>query len=212
MRKIFLGLLIITFCSKLHSLGKIEIPTNYLDIGKLHITNERDIYEIPLRYWKPEGVVRINKIDLRGIRINSVIIDGTQAKPINGRLFYSEIFRNDQSEEVDSIAGYYTIVMRLRMIFENQLEREIWAKEAKRKTGTGLFYETWAEKDGYLKLYWIPYGTKEVYINYSICVLKQNEVSKFDIIEANKAIKFDLEWQVEPYGYQGNAKAFVVLD
>jgi hypothetical protein len=200
MRKILLWLLITTFCSKLYSLGKIEVPINYLDMGKLYITNEKDIYEIPLRYWKPEGVIRINKIDLRGIRINSVIIDGNQAKPINGRLFYSEIFQNDQSEEVDGIAGYYTIAMRLRMIFEKQLEREIWAKEVKRKAGTGLFYETWAEKDGYLKLYWIPYGTREVYINYSICVPKQNEVSKFDIIEANKSIRFNLEWQVNEFG------------
>lgn len=200
MRKIFFQLLSLIFISGIYSSGKAANPTNYLDMGKIYITNVKNIYEIPLKYWKPEGITQINKLDLRGIRINTIIIDGNQAKPINGRLFYSEIFHNEQSMTVDSAAGYYTIIMRLRMIFNTQLESEIWAKKVKKKAGTGLFYETWAEKDGYLKLYWIPYGSREVYINYSICVLKQNEISKFDIIEADKTMRFDLEWQQELEG------------
>jgi hypothetical protein len=184
---------------KIYSSGTTEVSADYLDLGKLYITNERATYELPLDYWKPDGIKRINTLDLRGIRIHKMIIDGNPANPVHGFFDFNDEFRFDQSKEVNSIGSYYTIIMRLRMIPANQLEKMIYPKAASevaiKKIGTGLFYETWAEKDTYLRLYWIPWGTKEVYINYSIFVPKFGNILKYDIIETNKTIRFELEWQ-----------------
>lgn len=199
MKRCFLLLTVIFPIFKIYSSGSIEISADYLDLGKLYIKNERSDYEFSLDYWKPDRIKRINKLDLRGIRIHKMIIDGKLAKPIHGFFDFNDEFRFDQSEEVDSGGSYYTIIMRLRMIAANQLEEMIYpkaaAKAAVKKVGTGLFYETWAENDTYLRLYWIPRDTKEVYINYSICVPKLNDILKYDIIEADKTIRFELEWQ-----------------
>ena len=196
MKDIFFLFFSIILVFKLYPSGTTEIPENYLDMGKLYITNaERAIYEIPLQYWKPEGITRINTLDLRGIRIHKMILDGKRVKPVNGFLFNSSIFREDQTAEVADSGKYYTVMMRLRMFLDNYLDKDIGLRHVRRKLGPGLFYETRAEKDGYLKVYWIPYGTKEVYINYSICVLKPDEIMEYDIIEADKTIRLELEWE-----------------
>jgi hypothetical protein len=194
MKKITL-LIVILVSLRAYASPSRELPTDYLDLGKLCISStEKAVYELPLRYWKPEGITKIYIFDFLGIWIHKMFIDGELIRPIKGSL-------RDNTEEPrygyvksGSAGNYYTMMMRLRMIPENRLEQEFYQEEISKKTGAGLFYETWVVNDNMIRLYWIPYGTKEVYINYSICMRSGSFGRKFDIIEADKTIRFELEW------------------
>jgi hypothetical protein len=187
--------IVIALSLKTYASPSREIPTDYLDLGKMYIPNEKAVYELPLQYWKPEGVTEICVLDIIGIWIHEMFVDGELIHPIKGSLRDTRSPNGNGYARSDSAGNYYTMIMRLRMIPENRLEQEFYQKELAKKTGSGLFYETWVENDNKIRLYWIPYGAKEIYINYSICVINGTFGRKFNIIEADKTIRFELEWE-----------------
>jgi hypothetical protein len=167
---------------KIYANGKTELPTKYIDIGTINVSEKYT--EINLPYVKPDGIIKIIRKDTHGLIIDKIIADG---KKVNVRKIFF------------SMASYE----HLSYIYEedvNYEEGEYFLKMNRIKTKDGILYQYFSRNEEIMyspDYYIIPLGRKEIYIKYRVRLVG-NELTNFRnyfISEKSYTIKFNLEWK-----------------
>jgi hypothetical protein len=179
-------ILIIIF--PLSARGNDEIPEIYIDLGVMDIVAYKGAYDLLLPYWKPEGFGKILTQAHVDIIICELICDRQIIKP--KRSYGSDGGRLDYGEEVPPEGNFYNINLQWRI---SQMPPSI---EVIKK---GLFfssYRTGLNGPGY---YIIPYGTREVFLTYSVLIPKYKSIEEWEInreyfYTAPQTIRWTMTW------------------
>ncbi len=184
MKKIIIVALIL-FNFALFASGNREAPTDFVDIGnfQVDVTKEHSGIILTVPYIKPEGINKIPDGQVRGLIIRELIADGKRIRP---------------KDPIWDAGGY-----------DDDLD-EIVVPEFE---DTFLFGMYWDINEEYISLrlylrdrfngldfsphrYNIPYGTKDVYMTYSIRYppfWEENETLD-KAREETYTVKFTLSW------------------
>jgi hypothetical protein len=181
--------------SHLYASGRIETPTNYIDIGQLDLTTRNTSNNIFLPYIKPAGIDRIITSSVRGLIIEEMIVDGRRIRP-NRTIFNAGSYTftlSPQEEIVDIEEGHFTMPMLWRVGFGLDRMHDDWLQE-------GIYFQYFS-RNGQLRNFpdriVIPYGSNEIFITYRIRFPYYPEEGKFGefiVSEESYTVKFNILW------------------
>jgi hypothetical protein len=175
------------------SLGKTEMPVDCVDIGQLDLTTTKTYGTISLPYMKPLGINKVITSSVRGLIINKIIVDGRIIAPQKTWLDFGAYEAINSLYEEDASNGESQFFMPMlwgtyggNIAYDDQLSE-------------GIRFDYYS-RNGKIKYspdrYNIPYGSKEVFINYNIRFpeYSNNKPGDYIISEETYTIKFNILW------------------
>jgi hypothetical protein len=172
------------------ALGSIEMPSEYIELGKIYVTPSNKKFAIAsilsLPYLKPEGITKVDTKDARCIIIYSLIADEKKIKakslfPQEKNIVSLKFEETDISEEV----RYIDMVLRGESETVNNQRKLL-----------NLSYQSETGKSRYKEQYTIPFGTREVFLTYCVQIPIYTEDYYFiDFLNSEiQTVRWEIEW------------------
>lgn len=181
MRKNGILLVIVIISVVLLVSGKQKRPDDYIDLGEIMIDfNQGYAVEFPLPYTKPEGVTVIPIRDRECIIIHMITADGRKVRPQRQyfKYFMAAVERDRLNVQLAGEEQEMEYAMMMGWFPKKSADGEPPSLRYRSWTGKNIL-ETLGDEDFYIK-----YGCKEVFINYSIRFsLWDTSSSKWEFIE-----------------------------
>ncbi len=183
--KNILIIVFVLFMYYVYAVGKVEIPANFTDLGYFEVTPVKTEYSLFLPYVKPTGIIEIPILHTTGLHIQELIIDGKYVRPKQewGREYYDVWDRKTVGNEES-----------------DHLLESGWSLRPYSEDGAKIGLCLWTNflNRGQPLRYDIPYGTKEVYMTYSIIfpypLTKCEEVD--EIIKKAEKQTYTVKWTI----------------
>jgi hypothetical protein len=170
------------------SQGNIEIPDVYLDLGSMDIVTTRSAYDLLLPYLKPAGYDKILTEAHTSLVFHQLIVDRKVIKP--QRNYGSDGGRLSYGKEAPLTEMYCDITLKWETLSPPPPSLE--------KIKKGICFNSYTTKLGQ-GIFIIPYGTKEVYLTYSVLIPKYKNMEDFlsnreYIYSDPQAVKWTINW------------------
>ena len=168
LRKLFFIFMFFLTVFSMYSFGKKEV-SEAINVGAINVVVEKAGYNLTLRYFKPDGYDKILNEGYVAILIYNLIADGKKiigkkhSSPYGGGAIYGD--------EAVLEGSYYNIQM-------------FWSAFSPLRTIEGLkkgVYFRGFNRDFKYTHYGIPYGTKEVFMTFSIRIPAYKNLEDFSI-------------------------------
>lgn len=156
-------IIIFILAAPLYASGRIEQPIEYIDLGEIEVQVENQ-FVILLPYIKPQGINRVPLYDIISIVFEKLIVDGKEVK--KKRVFLSEKMFIDRLniKEVSEEREEHFIAME--WFIERNKDED--------KRVLRLVYESETGNTPRREEYIIPFGSREVFLTYSIRIPLDN--------------------------------------
>ncbi len=181
MNKIICVLYIFLNISFIFANGNRELPDGYADLGKIEVTKG---FELSLPYKKPAGIDKIITHSRKGLIINKLLVDNKIIKVKKHPWF--DLSANEAMAYLDQeVADKEEEICYLPMI---------WRMD---EMGVSFDYYTRNNQFRYSPDYYkIPYGSKEIYIEYRVRLVKNKEQNDYEYIIPDDiyVVRFELIW------------------
>jgi hypothetical protein len=175
--------------------GNIEIPKEYIDIGQLDLTKNKQFDTIFLPYIKPLDIDKIITSSVQGLIIDKIIVDRKTIHPqkivFDMGAYEATSYKHEQN--VNNNEEHFLMPINW---YTNDHSRRTYDEAL----NEGIYFDYYS-RNGKLKYspdkYHIPYGSKEVFIFYRIRFpnySKTNEVMNFIVSDRLYIAKFNILW------------------
>ncbi|GHV08039.1 hypothetical protein FACS189485_19070 [Spirochaetia bacterium] len=187
MNKAIWLLYILLNVSFIYANGNKEPPDEYVDLGKIEVTQGLELH---LPYKKPAGTPKIVNHSRTGLIINRILVDNKLIKVKKHTWF--DLSANEAMAYLDQdIVDEAEVIYYLPMY---------WGMDEK-----GLVYDYYTRNNKFRYFpdyYKIPYGSREIYIEYRIRLVKDKELKEgeygfsyeYIIPDDIYVVRFELIW------------------